>query len=117
MLGGQSPIVCHVDYLRRAHVRHALLWTVEALFEQPEILGARWDERAVTNNSDIVFANGVFNTRQISSRNRAIGIVSGAEDFRFIRFFAQACLMYVALMCSKQIILYRNHQSRATAIA
>jgi hypothetical protein len=91
MLGGESLIVCYVDDLRRAYIRHALLRVVEALLEQPEILGARWDEGSVTDDSDIVFAEGVSNAKQIPSRNCAIGIVPGATDFCFIRLFVQAC--------------------------
>jgi len=109
MLGGEGLIVCYVDHLGRPHICHALLRVVEALFEQPEILGARGHERAVTDDADIVLAEGVSDAKQIASCDRTIGVVPGAEDLRFIRLFVQACVLHVVLMCAKQVLLYRNH--------
>ncbi len=61
MLGGESLIVRYVDDVGRAHVGHALPGVVEAVFEQPEIFGAGWDEGAVTNDADVIVAEGVCN--------------------------------------------------------
>ena len=92
-----------------------MLRAVEARFEQPQILGARRNEGAIANDPDVVLAKRVSNAKQISSRDRAIGVVSSAADCRFIGLFVQACLMSVVSMCANQITPYRNHQSRAAA--
>lgn len=108
VLCGEVLIVCYVDCLGRPNVGEALLWAVEACVEQLQVHGARGDERAVTDDADIVLGEGVAHAKQVPSRNRTIGVLSGATDLRFMRLFVQTWSLPAVLLSAKQITLYRR---------